>query len=324
MSKAIKLNHDLAVSFLQKNNYHNFTIKKIAGDASFRSYYRIKIKNNSLILMYAPPKYENIEPFINIDKFLINNGFLAPEILAIDKNNGFLLLKDFGDISYAKFLITNPNEELRLYKMACDQLTKLNQISSDNIALDKYNNSVLCREVMLFIDWYLPYKKINFPLKKRQLYKKLWFKQFDLLQQNSSYIVLRDYHADNLMMVDIAGNDNVGLLDFQDALIGSNAYDILSLLEDARRDVSSKIVNEILDYYISSNNFNKENFITEYNIISLQRNIKILGIFARLSIRDGKDQYLKLLPRVEQHVINRLQSKDHDFNKLKDLIIKYL
>ena len=104
MSKAIELNHDLAVSFLQKNNYHNFTIKKIAGDASFRSYYRIKIKNNSLILMYAPPKYENIEPFINIGKFLINNGFLAPEILAIDKNNGFLLLKDFGDISYTKLL----------------------------------------------------------------------------------------------------------------------------------------------------------------------------------------------------------------------------
>jgi len=324
MNKNFELDKNLAISFLKKNNYHNFTIKKIAGDASFRSYYRINIKNNSLILMYAPPKFEDIKPFINIDRFLIKNGFLAPEIIAIDKKNGFILLKDFGDISFTKYLQKNPDRELELYKMACEELTKLAKISPNKIRLNQYNNAILFKEVMLFIEWYLPYKNIATSLEQRQLYKKLWFKQFDMLQQNRQQIVLRDYHADNLMLVNIAGNDNVGLLDFQDALIGLNTYDILSLLEDARRDVDPQTVIKILDYYIKSNNIDKSKFIKDYNIISLQRNIKIIGIFARLAIRDNKPQYLQLLPRVEKYILNRLGSCEHDFGKLKDLILQII
>ncbi len=341
----IEINYEQASNFLKKNDYDKFTIKKIAGDASFRSYYRITFDNQSLILMFAPPSHEDIKPFIKVDKFLRDNEFLAPEILAIDEQHGFLLLQDFGDVSYAKFLQKNPENEIKIYKMAVDELLKLHQINFKGYhnLVPQYNNFVLYREVQLFIDWYLKLydKKITLDLKKK--FKSLWFEQFDQLN-DQNYFVLRDYHADNLMLVEekktrllhkdiddksknelatnLTSSLKVGLLDFQDALIGSRAYDLASLLEDARRDVSKKTVNEILDYYLQKSSHNQESLLTDYEILSLQRNIKILGIFARLALRDNKKQYLELLPRVLDHVKNRLNSKTHNFCELKDLFFK--
>ena len=322
----IDLNYNLAESFLQQNGYSNFAIKKIAGDASFRSYYRISFADKDLILMFAPPEFEDIRPFIKVDKFLRQNSFLAPEILAIDQENGFLLLQDFGDISYTKFLQKNIRSEVEIYKMATDELIKLHQIIPSKYIdlVEKYNNAVLFREVSLFIDWYLPLNNKKASLSQKQKFKHLWFEQFDRLHVDANYFVLRDYHADNLMLVDSDNEKKVGLLDFQDALIGSKAYDLVSLLEDARRDVDQQTVQEILTYYVAKTGCNKLSLYRDYEILSLQRNIKILGIFARLALRDNKKSYLDLLPRVLSHVKNRLKSSNSNLFDLQNFLQDFL
>ena len=299
---------NLIHNFLKNINLGNYQIKKIAGDASFRKYYRVSRNNQpDLIVMDAPPEHEDIKPFIKIDKILIENKFLAPQILATDYENGFLLLEDFGDISYNKALENLKNEELfsrefDLYQKASDVLIGIHKINNlpGDIAL--YDEALLMREVMLFIDWYLPHiaKK---PATSSQIqdFQKYWQNLFKKLSSDKK-LVLRDYHADNLFVV----NDQVGLLDFQDAVLGSRAYDLVSLLEDARRDVSTQTVSKIINHYLENSGADKEQFLIDYKILSLQRNIKIIGIFARLAIRDQKVQYLNFLPRMFDYVSIRL------------------
>jgi aminoglycoside/choline kinase family phosphotransferase len=310
---------DLISSFISNGcKITDFTIKKIAGDASFRSYYRIfKDGQADLILMDAPTQFEDIKPFIKIDEILRNNGFLAPEILAIDHENGFLLLQDFGDLSYSKALKNLTNQELEekeldLYKKACDVLIELHKIPEpQNIPL--YDEDLLTREVMLFIDWYLP-NVTKKPATQEQIveFKKLWIELFRKLS-NDKKLVLRDYHADNLMVFE----EKVALLDFQDAVLGSRAYDLVSLLEDARRDVGEKTVDAAIKHYLESSNCDKEQFLTDYQILSLQRNVKIIGIFARLAFRDNKESYLNFLPKMFKYVTIRLQ--DPIFSQMRDL-----
>jgi aminoglycoside/choline kinase family phosphotransferase len=382
MTKETILDYNKAAVFLNNNNLKDYKIVKIAGDASFRSYYRITIGNSNYVLMYAPPKYEDIIPFIAIAKFLRENKFLAPEILAHDQDNGFILLEDFGDLTYRKFLVNFSNfdqeklTEAQLYQKACDVLIELyhNKIP-ENVA--NYDSEVLLREVTLFIDWYLIFAKKNITSEEKSEFKDLFLNLFTFLNKENQVLVLRDYHVDNLMILknDLTGyfNDEilskseelsrldsskikVGLLDFQDALIGSPAYDLVSLLEDSRYDISNCQRQKLFEYYlnqitISDNNkrnfinysniinkqmlqFNKEHFILDYNILSLQRNIKIIGIFSRLFIRDGKPGYIPLLPILKNYVKMRFEEenfikiKDRNFVKtfleLKNLILKFI
>jgi aminoglycoside/choline kinase family phosphotransferase len=384
------LDYNKAKIFLKNNNITDYKIVKIAGDASFRSYYRVTIGSGNYVLMYAPPKYEDTVPFINIARFLRENKFLAPKILAHDQDNGFILLEDFGDLTYNKFLSNFSNFdqerllESQLYKKACDVLIKLyhNKIP-ENVA--SYDSEILLREVMFFIDWYLIFAKKNITSEEKSRFKDLFLNLFTFLSKENQVLVLRDYHVDNLMLLqnNLAGyfNDEilsksnklskldpseikVGLLDFQDALIGSPAYDLVSLLEDSRYDISNYQRQKLFDYYVDqmikgANNdlsqndaskqnfvnysniinkqilqFNKEQFILDYNILSLQRNIKIIGIFSRLFIRDGKPSYLSLLPRLKNYVKMRFEEenfteiKDRNFVKtfleLKKLILKFI
>lgn len=306
-------------SFLRKHHIEHYGIKEIAGDASFRKYYRIFLNDkNNLILMDAPPKLEDVEPFIKVDEILRHNHFVAPKIFAADQENGFLLLEDFGDISYSKALHDLEGNELavkeaELYQKAGNVLVNLHKIDlPHNIAA--YDETLLMREVMLFVDWYLPYiaKK---PISETEIaaFKKAWSDLFEQLSKDK-VLVLRDYHADNLFVV----GDKVGLLDFQDAVLGSRAYDLVSLLEDARRDVSQATVRATLTYYLQNSNCKEEQFLTDYQILSLQRNIKIIGIFSRLAIRDKKENYLNLLPKMFGYVTIRL--RDSIFDDIRDLL----
>jgi aminoglycoside/choline kinase family phosphotransferase len=171
-------------------------------------------------------------------------------------------------------------------------------------------------------------------LQEKAQFKFLWFQLFDQLsylnsaharKNENSVLVLRDYHVDNLMSLSNRnGHENIGLLDFQDALIGSRAYDLVSLLEDARRDVDEKNRLKIFEYYLQKSNFDRSTFLQDYEILSLQRNIKIVGIFARLSIRDGKHNYLNYLPRVLNFVRLRLESKNEIFSEISQLIKKFI
>ncbi len=321
----IPLNLEKAKIFLRQNKIANYEIKLVAGDASFRSYYRIFAAPETFILMFAPPSHENIAPFIEIDEFLVRNNFSAPKIFAIDENEGFILLEDFGDESYTKSLAGNQNHELELYKKSCDCLIELHKLQAPQ-DLAQYNNELLFREVMLFVDWYLPHvKKIELNLAQRARFKSLWFELFDLLNRENQALVLRDYHADNLMVLkNRASHKSVGLLDFQDAVIGFKAYDLVSLLEDARRDIDEKNRAEILNYYLTKSVAPQKSFLQDYAILSLQRNIKIIGIFARLAMRDSKPHYLNLLPRVIKFVIMRLDSDASLFGEMSAFLKKFI
>lgn len=331
----LELEYKIALDFLAKNNITNCDIKKIAGDASFRSYYRISRDKETHILMFAPPKYEEIKPFIKISQFLLDNNFSAPSIKAIDHENGFLLLDDFGDDTYGRILAKNLDSEAELYQKACDCLLELHKVE---VAKDVpiYNHDLLISETMLFIDWYLPFINKKISLQEKAKFKALFFELIDQLSPfNSirtlnkatpkSVMILRDYHADNLMLLkNKTGIAQVGLLDFQDAVIGSRAYDLVSLLEDARRDVNPELRAKIFNHYLKNCNCDINDFKNDYEILSLQRNIKILGIFARLSLRDGKDNYLSFLPRVVNLVKMRLESDNEILLEIANFIKKML
>lgn len=321
----IALNEQHAQEFLTKNNLKDFKIKKVAGDASFRSYYRV-FADKTYILMFAPPSHEEIWPFINIARLLFENSLSAPQILAIDEEHGFILLEDFGDDSYSRVLAAAANKEeleLEIYKSACDSLIEVQKIK-ELPQIAKYDSELLLKEVMLLVDWYFPHKKIAITDQQKQEYKDLWLEVFENLSKDNQVLVLRDYHADNLMLIDRKGYKKVGLLDFQDAVIGSKAYDLVSLLEDARRDLDDENAKKLLDYYINESRSNETEFLQDYEILSLQRNIKILGIFCRLSMRDNKDSYLNLLPRVEKFVTLRISSKSPVLAKISNFLEKLI
>ncbi len=324
----IQLDEQKAQEFLQKNDIANGNISKVAGDASFRSYYRIFAEDKKWILMFAPPSKEDILPFIKIDKLLLEHGFSAPEIFDIDEENGFILLEDFGDDTYSKVLAISTqsqnNLELELYKKACDCLVEIHKIGiPKNIPL--YDDDLLMREVLLFVDWYLPFKKITITAPEREMFQSLWLDLFKKINKENQVLVLRDYHADNLMILPQRKNhQQVALLDFQDAVIGSKAYDLVSLLEDARRDLNEENRQKLFDYYLEKSGCDKLSFIKDYEILSLQRNIKIVGIFSRLSIRDGKDYYLTLLPRVLNFIEMRVSSNNPIFLQIANLLEKFI
>lgn len=328
----VELNYQLGKKFIDKNlpilnlDCHEYELIKFASDASFRSYHRIKFKNSSksLMLMFAPVNYERIDHFINVDKFLVEHNFSAPQIKAIDEKNGFLLLEDFGDNTFTKILKNNPELELELYKKACDVLIELHKVDF-KISLESYNNHVMIKEVMLFIDWYLQLNNKKISLTEIANYKKIWFELLDKITITKKVVVLRDYHADNLMLLDNKKDyKSIGLLDFQDALIGSPIYDLVSLLDDIRRDLIEENRQELYNYFISKTNYQAQNFHQDCEIISLQRNVKILGIFARLVLRDKKDKYLDYIPRIKYFVWQRLNSSNPIFNEIRIFLNNFI
>ncbi len=298
----------LVHNFLQINKITNYQLQNIPGDASFRHYFRAILADKSFIIMDAPPQFEDVHPFCNIADFLLSKNFSAPKIFARDYQNGLLLLEDFGNDSYRK-VIEQGGDEVELYQDAVDLLISLKQINPpQDLAI--YDSKLLLKEVLLFVDWYLPnVAKIDITPDQIAEFKQLWLDLFSKLSPAKN-LVLRDYHAENLMVVaNRQGIKKVGLLDFQDAVIGHAAYDLVSLLEDARRDVSQNIQQKMLQHYLEQSNCDKEQFIIDYKILSLQRNIKIIGIFSRLAFRDHKQNYLNFLPRVFGYVKPRLEDK---------------
>ena len=309
---------ELIISFLKKIELSGAKREPIASDASFRRYERIKTNNRSFMLMDAPPVREDVKPFINIDKYLRGVGLSAPEIYAADEKNGFILLEDYGDDSFSNVLAvlekSKKYSEKKLYLSAMDVLIRL---SSSGVPgnIPHYDNVLLANESRLLTEWYLPNIKIDTHMNKAvdkavDEYVSIWDELLTFNKISDDVIVLRDFHADNLMWLpDRAGPQNVGLLDFQDAVIGSCVYDIISLLEDARRDVSKDTVNACIEYYLdASKSIDKQNFMKIYAILAAQRNCKIIGIFARLALRDGKVRYLNYLPRVWRHLENGLNN----------------
>lgn len=304
---------DLMDDFLARVGWGGAVRSMLAGDASFRRYERVTFGDTVAVLMDAPPPWEDVRPFIKVTKLLANCGVTVPSIIAADEEAGFLLLEDLGDISFTRLLKGHPAREAELYAAATDALITLRRasVSNQNIlsqAVPAYDMAVYLREAGLFAEWFLP--QIHGLDKARALrdeYLSLWKNIFESLAPEQHSVVHRDYHADNLFWLDgRSGHHAVGIIDYQDALWGDGAYDLASLLEDARRDVDVKTVAQCYARYVDATGEDATRFAARYAVIAAQRNAKIIGIFARLCMRDGKAHYLDYLPRVWGHFTHDL------------------
>ncbi|MDE0814092.1 MAG: phosphotransferase [Alphaproteobacteria bacterium] len=299
-------------AFLDRNGWRGAARTLLAADASFRSYDRLRHGTCRAVLMNAPPPRENIRPFVKISKLLHRLELSAPTIYAKDEVMGLILLEDFGDQTYTKILNESPEREVELYNLAVDVLVELHRRFSKQIypCAPCYDDEVLLDEAALLFDWYLPEMGLGVTgASERSEYLDLWRAAAPLARHAPDTLVLRDYHVDNLMVLD--GKDGVsacGLLDFQDAVIGPATYDLVSLLEDARRDVPGPMARDLRNRYLSAfPEFDKDAFDASYAMLGAQRSAKIIGIFTRLAKRDGKSGYLQHISRTWRCLEGALQ-----------------
>jgi aminoglycoside/choline kinase family phosphotransferase len=285
-----------APEFLASCGWAGAEVLPLAGDASFRRYFRVIDGERSAVLMDAPPPHEDPRPFVAVAEWLASVGLSAPEILARDLDKGLLLLGDFGDWRLREWLDDNPDGERALYEVATDVLVHLHR-HAPMPGLPTHGLDQWLEELNLFIDWYCPAVGLDVDA---QGYRSAWGEVLAPVAEDGlgPVTVLRDYHAENIMLV--AGRGGVaqfGLLDFQDALAGHPAYDLASVLEDARRDVPVEIERAMIDRYVSATG-NGQAFERAYWTLAAQRNTRILGVFTRLWQRDGKPHYRRFQPRM--------------------------
>ncbi len=293
---------------LRKNNLLCAQTEKITSDASNRKYLRLTKGNKTVILMDSnPKKNEPINNFIYFTNFLRKHHFSAPKIYDSDIPNGLLLLEDLGARNFADILKVKPKVETNIYKEAVNQLIMIQSKETPKQA-KPYSTEILIEEALLFTEWYLG--ETNSSRLSTQ-FTSLLTPLLKKIDQTKPTLVLRDFHAENLIWMNSRKNfKRVGLLDYQDALIGHPAYDIASLLKDARRDVSIEVRDIMTNHYLEKTKHNKDLFLRDYSILSAQRNLKIIGIFSRLSIRDKKKNYVKLIPRVWKNLENDFMHPD--------------
>lgn len=305
----------LREDFIASLGWKNVTLEELPADASFRRYYRLKGADRPLLLMQDPPDrptvppYVMVKPYVAIAEHLRSLGLHAPAIYEKDIENGLLLIEDFGDDTYTR-LLNRGAEAQPLYEMAVDVLTHLHRHPARNaLKLDKYGDRLLVDEAMLLLDWYYPALTGLQPADEmRATYREVWTALFTKFPANQDTLVLRDYHVDNLMLVPgHAGLMRCGLLDFQDAVTGQFSYDLMSLLEDARRDVPQDLQRHLKDrYFAAMGDLDREGFDYACRVLAAQRHAKVLGIFVRLFARDGKDRYLQFIPHVHRLFMNAL------------------
>ncbi|MEM9725401.1 MAG: phosphotransferase [Pseudomonadota bacterium] len=316
--EALNPRAELRREFLLRAGYRGAEVAPLAGDASARRYFRVTgAVGGSVILMDAPPaEGEAVAPFAALTGLLRARGLSAPEILDADFTNGLLLLEDLGDALFARTLATAPEQEAQLYQYAVDLLVKLHADEAPETArgfgaehrIAPYDWTTLRDEAMLFADWYMPgVSGALCPVEtsaalEGALRAVCEETGADRFRDGDARLTLRDYHAENLIWLpDRRGLARVGLLDYQDALAGNAAYDLVSLLEDARRDTPPSLARAIRRRYAVAMGLAGDalaRFEARYAALGAQRNLKILGIFSRLWMRDGKPNYLRLLPRV--------------------------
>lgn len=282
------------------------TVRPASADASFRRYFRVDSHNMSYIVMDAPPDKENIEPYIHVADVFGKSGVAVPEILAKNIKNGFLLLSDLGATTYLNGL--NDESANRLYLEAIDALIRIQSISQPEI-LPEYDRAVLLRELNLFPEWYIG-KHLNYPMSEKQSAE--LDRVFNLILANNlsqpQVYVHRDYHSRNLMYLG-QNENNPGILDFQDALFGPITYDLVSLLKDAYIEWDEeKVLDWVIRYWEKAKriglpvNPDIDLFYRDFEFMGIQRHLKVLGIFARLYYRDGKEAYLNDIPLVLKYV----------------------
>jgi N-acetylmuramate 1-kinase len=297
-------------------------LKEIEDDASFRKFYRNK-KNNSIVVVANKEKNKNLLIYDAINKILIKNKILAPKLLNQNYNKNFIEIQDLGSKTIYQLLKQKKINNYLIFKKVVNILNdvqlikdkKIKNFKNQSYKIKEYHNRVLYNETKLFCDWYVS-KKLskNKSVKfNHQFQKEVKYLLSKLHYKNDTF-VHRDFHISNLMYL----NNKIGLIDSQDALIGNKAYDLASLIDDVRFKTSNKLKEKVYNYYLKKNNKIKASkFKIDFEILSVLRNLKIIGIFMRLAVRDNKKKYLKLIPYAWEMIDYRIsQSKIFDDLKL--------
>jgi aminoglycoside/choline kinase family phosphotransferase len=293
----------LIEAFLARAGWAGAVRETLAADASFRSYDRIRLGARRAVLMNAPPEHEDIVPFIALARHLRGLGYSAPEPIEADVDAGLLLLEDLGDDTFTR-LLAGAADERALYLLAVDLLIDLHRRPPGEAlfeALPPYDDAKLLEEAALLIDWFVPAALGGtLDADARDAYLDTWRALLTGARDVPETLVLRDYHVDNLMRIEgRAGVAACGLLDFQDAVAGPVSYDFVSLVEDARRDVPGPLAAELRRRYLDAlPQIDAAAFDRSCAILGAQRHCKVIGIFTRLCVRDGKPGYLGHIPRV--------------------------
>ena len=301
------------------------SLKKLKGDASLRTFFRNKKKNSSSIIVYANKnKRSNLLIYDSINQILLKNNILAPKLLSENYSKNYIEIEDFGDQTIFNLLKKSRTNKLVIFKRIIRLLNKLQLIrqrkiknfKKKNYKIPNYHPKILLEETKLFSDWYVDQYLVK---SKKSIFKKKFIKVVKNLIKKLHYkndtFVHRDFHVSNLMMV----KNEIALIDTQDALIGNKAYDLASLIDDVRLKTSKDIKKKLFNYYLKTQKkINKSNIKNDFEIISVLRNLKIIGIFKRLAIRDKKKKYLKLIPNAWNLI--KLRSENNDkFKNLNNL-----
>ncbi len=303
--------------------------QKLNGDASSRIFYRLKNKKTSSIIVYSKnEKNSNLLNYDAINKILIKNKILAPMLLSKNYSKHYIEIQDFGNKTILNLLKNKKKNKIKIYKQIIDLLNKLqlikqkkgNNFNNKIYTIPKYTSKILENEAKLFSEWYLENKLKGSKKKKfKNLYNKVIKNLINKIKLKNDTFVHRDFHISNLMMV----KNRIGVIDNQDAMIGNKAYDLASLIDDVRFESSEQFKDKIFDYYLKKQKIlNKSYFKSDFDIISILRNLKIIGIFTRLAIRDNKKKYLKLIPHAWSLIKLRSKEKKNfkDLNKLLQVL----
>lgn len=300
----------LATAFLAETDWADSSRTPLAGDASARRYERLTNPETgqTAVLMDAPPEQgETVHRFVEMARHLRAQGLSAPEILAEDPAQGFLLIEDLGDDLFTRVIARDPSQEVPLYEAATDLLVALRDMPL-MAGLDSYGPAPLAEKTDIAFDHYVSGITGADTTEMRDRFIDRFGGVLHRTIQGPKVMILRDYHAENLLWLpDRAGMARVGLLDFQDAVVGHPAYDLVSLLQDIRRDVPARIEMRMIDRFITETGADDHEFRTAYAVLGVQRNLRILGVFARLSREMGKTRYLALMAAVWRHVMRDLE-----------------
>jgi len=313
----LNLNSDIH-KFIEMNVDSEFSITKASEDASFRKYYRVQDKDKTSILMVAPPDKEPLDQFLFLAKSLKDRSAKAPKVYAFDHQLGVILQEDFGTCSLMQYYQEHDNENNQLiFNKLNETIIHLQKRCSD-IDLPIYSSKILIDELSLFHEWYL--KGLDF--KQNKLEDIYSFLLTNIEKQNKKFLH-RDFHCRNLLIQD----DQICLIDFQDALIGPITYDLVSFLKDAYHKKNDFLIMDVCIKFweLARSNFDVPtdfgDFFIDFEMMGVQRHLKILGIFKRLYLRDGKKQYLNDIPLVENYVLE-VAEKYPKLSYLKDLIFQ--
>ncbi len=299
-------------AFWQQSGWDGAKEAPLAADASFRRYFRLThADGRAAVVMDAPPEKEDVRPFVSVGEILSGFGYSVPRLIAADEADGFLLLEDLGDTTYTRALAAGEDEHV-LYGLATDLLTDLAKRGLDGATgrMPSYSDEKLLQEAMLFVDWYLrPGVGLEVDDAARESFADAWRACLPAARCGAEVFVLRDYHVDNMMLLsDRPGIAACGLLDFQDAVIGPASYDLVSLLQDCRRDIPEPVISSAMERYFNAmpEIMDRQAFLSSYRVLGAQRHLKVFGIFARQTVLYGNHGYLVHMPRLWRLTLENL------------------